>query len=316
MKLKKPKFWDYKKPNLISNILYPLSILISFFKNQIKTKKIKFDNIKTICVGNIYVGGTGKTTLALELKKILDKENIKSCFIKKEYSDQKDEQRLLENNGKTFIDTFREKALKKAISEEFQIAIFDDGLQDNKIDYDISFVCFNKKNFVGNNRMIPAGPLRENLSKIDKYKNIFLIGNDEDEIILKEKLRTKSPNLNFYVCSYKLLNIDKFNLNKKYIVFSGIGNHGTFVDMLLKNNFKIINDIEYPDHYNYKKKDIEYINKIALDNDAKIITTEKDFLRLDKEAQLNIEFVKIYLEIKEKQKLKNQLMNLVNEKHL
>ena len=56
------------------NILYPLSILISFFKNQIKTKKIKFDNIKTICVGNIYVGGTGKTTMALELKKIFDKK--------------------------------------------------------------------------------------------------------------------------------------------------------------------------------------------------------------------------------------------------
>ena len=64
-----------------------------------------------------------------------------------------------------------------------------------------------------------------------------------------------------------------------------------------------------------KKKNIKYINKIALDNDAKIFTTEKDFLRLNKDAQLNIEFIKIYLEIKEKQKLKNQLMNLVNEKY-
>ena len=59
--------------------------------------------------------------------------------------------------------------MKQAILEKFQIAIFDDGLQDNKIDYDISLVCFNKKNFVGNNRVIPAGPLRDNLSKIEKY---------------------------------------------------------------------------------------------------------------------------------------------------
>ena len=62
MKLKKPKFWDYKKPNLISNILYPLSLLINFLKSD-KNQKIKFENIKTICVGNIYLGGTGKHQL-------------------------------------------------------------------------------------------------------------------------------------------------------------------------------------------------------------------------------------------------------------
>ena len=314
MKLKKPKFWDYKKPNLISNILYPISLLINFFTNQIKTKKIKFENIKTICVGNIYLGGTGKTSIAIELKKIFDNENIKTCFIKKNYSDQKDEQRILENHGKTFINNFREKALKQAILEKFQVAIFDDGLQDNKIDYDISFVCFNKKNFVGNNRIIPAGPLRENLSKIEKYKNIFLSGNDEEESDLKEKLNTQSSNLNFYGCSYKLLNLNEFNLDEKYLVFSGIGNHSTFIDMLLKNKFKVIDNIEYPDHYNYKKKDIDYINKIALDNNAKILTTEKDFLRLNKQDQINIKFTKIYLEIGEKEKLKKQLMSLVNEK--
>ena len=97
-------------------------------------------------------------------------------------------------------------------------------------------------------------------------------------------------------------------------MFSGIGNHSTFVDMLLKNKFKVIDNIEYPDHYNYKKKDIDLINKIALDNNAKILTTEKDFLRLSKQDQINIKFIKIYLEVKEKEKLKKQLMSLVNEK--
>ena len=66
--------------------------------------------------------------------------------------------------------------------------------------------------------------------------------------------------------------------------------------------------------YLKKDRDIDYINKIALDNNAKILTTEKDFLRLSKQDQFNIEFIKIYLEIKEKEKLKKQLMSLVNEK--
>ena len=145
MNLKKPKFWDYKKPNFISNLLFPLSKLVEIRSNFIKTKNVKVENIKTICVGNIYLGGTGKTSIAIELKKMLDKQNIKSCFIKKDYSEQIDEQKLLEKFGKVFINKSRLKALKEANSENFEIAIFDDGLQDKDILYDLSFVCFNKK---------------------------------------------------------------------------------------------------------------------------------------------------------------------------
>ena len=72
MNLKKPKFWDYKKPNLISNLLFPLSKLVEIRSNWIKSDKIKFNDIKTICVGNIYLGGTGKTSVAIEIKKILN----------------------------------------------------------------------------------------------------------------------------------------------------------------------------------------------------------------------------------------------------
>ena len=65
--LKKPKFWDYKKPNFVAYLFLPLTYLISLLNFLYKTKKIKPERIKTICVGNIYVGGTGKTPLALLL---------------------------------------------------------------------------------------------------------------------------------------------------------------------------------------------------------------------------------------------------------
>ena len=86
MKFKKPKFWDYKKPNIISYLLLPISVFVmmaKFIKN-VTIKKKKFQSIKTICIGNIYLGGTGKTSLSLKINKIL-KDKIKSCFVKKYY---------------------------------------------------------------------------------------------------------------------------------------------------------------------------------------------------------------------------------------
>ncbi len=311
MNLKKPKFWDYKKPNFISNLLFPLSKLVEVKSDLIKCKKTKFNDIKTICVGNIYLGGTGKTSFAIELKKILDKQNIKSCFIRKKYSNQIDERRLLEKFGKTFVSESRIKALEDAISENYSVAIFDDGLQDKNITYDISFVCFNKKNFIGNGRLIPAGPLRESLSKVEKYKNIFFSGNDENDKNLKEILSKKCSNLNFFDSKYKLLNLDKFDLDNKYVVFSGIGNHQTFIDMLKKNNFQIIKDFEFSDHYNYVQKDIDRITKFALESNAEILTTEKDYLRLNEKLQSGINFTKINLEISQIEKLEKTIVELV-----
>ena len=311
MQLKKPKFWDYKEPNFISNLLFPISKLFEVISNLRKSDKTKLSNIKTICVGNIYLGGTGKTSIAIELKKLLDDYNIKSCFIKKDYSSQFDEQKLLQKFGKTFINKSRLESLKRANSENFEIAIFDDGLQDKSISYDLTFVCFNKKNFIGNGRVIPSGPLRESLNSLKKYQNIFLNGNDEDTKILKELLNQNYSNLKIYESKYNPINLNTLNLNEQHVVFSGIGNHYTFIDMLKKNRIKIIKDFEFPDHYNYNQAEVEDILKFASKNNSKILTTEKDYLRLTKEQRLKIYSIKIDLKINQIGKLKDQLMELI-----
>ena len=309
MKLKKPKFWDINKPNFFSNLLLPFAKIVELkSKFSFKTKK-KFKNIRTICVGNIYIGGTGKTSLSIEIKKILDKENIKSCFIKKDYSDHVDEQKLLKKFGKTFINKSRILALQEAISEKYAIAIFDDGLQDKDIDYDLIFVCFNKKNMIGNGLVIPAGPLRESFNNIKRYKNIFLNGNNENSDYHKDLLRKQSQNLDIFESEYEISNLKSLNIKEKYIVFSGIGNHRTFVETLIKNKIDVIQNIEYPDHYKYSKSDLEKIIKSSNEKNASILTTEKDFLRIDNEYQKKIKYVKIFLKISEINKLKNKLLN-------
>ena len=88
MNLKKPKFWNLSQPNLYAILLFPLAFLIQLVsKLKISSEPKKF-KIKTICIGNIYVGGTGKTSLSLALNNILKKNKIKSCFVKKFYKDQ------------------------------------------------------------------------------------------------------------------------------------------------------------------------------------------------------------------------------------
>ena len=104
---------------------------ISNLINFLYTKK-KF-KIKTICVGNIYVGGTGKTPISIEIYKILKKLNIKSVFIKKNRFSHRDEIKLLSKIGPIISFKSRVKSAEDAQRKKFKFAIFDDGLQDKSL---------------------------------------------------------------------------------------------------------------------------------------------------------------------------------------
>ena len=297
MNLKKPKFWDYKKPNIYAFLLFPLTILTSlsnFF--NLKKNKIKF-KIKTICIGNIYIGGTGKTSLSIKLNKILKERNIKTCFIKKQYIDQVDEQKILKKNGELFISRKRIDAIMQAENANYEVAIIDDGLQETKINYDIRIVCFNTINWIGNGMILPSGPLRENINNLKKYEHIFLNGNSEELESHKKFLTNINPNVNIHIGIYEITNLKEFNLNDKFLIFSGIGNHKTFVEMIKKYGFEVLKDIEFPDHYNYTDVDLNKIVDEAKKLNCKIITTEKDYFRLEDKNLSEIKFIKSELKI-------------------
>ena len=310
MNLKKPKFWDYKHRNLLAYLLFPISILIkifSHFKFQPKYESLK---IKTICIGNIYVGGTGKTSLCIKINKILNQKNIKSCFVKKYYKNQVDEQEILKKDGTLFLSEKRLDAVKLAEKENYEFAILDDGLQDNSINYDVSFVCFNNLNWIGNGMTIPSGPLRENLKNLKKYQHLFLNGNLENLENLKEQILKINPEINIHIGKYEPVNLENFDSKDKYIIFSGIGNHQTFSSMIKKNGLMVIKEYEFPDHYNYTKKDIDKILNYARNLNCKIITTEKDYVRLKKFKTDQIKFIKSELKIIDEQKLLKFIMDL------
>ena len=304
MNLKKPKFWDKQEPNFFSYILIPITIFFKIIVSLKPKSKIKIKDIKTICVGNIYLGGTGKTSLAIKIKEILTKKNIKTCFVKKFYTNQFDEQKLLKSYGKLFVANKRIDALNQAAKENYAVAILDDGLQDYSINYDISLVCFNTINWIGNGMTIPSGPLREPINELKKYQHVFLNGNLENTNSIKQELYKINPEINIHIGKYEPINLDEFDKKENYLVFSGIGNHGTFISMLKNNKFKISKEYEYPDHYEYKNQDIDKILNEASNLNCKIITTEKDYLRLkNNKNNFKIKYIKSELKIIDEEKL-------------
>ena len=292
MKLIKPLFW--KSKNIISILLLPLTIitlLINISKRLYSKKKFP---IKTICVGNIFLGGTGKTSLAMEIEKLLGKK-FKTVFIKKDYQNQMDEINLLKNRGDVISKNNREDALSLA-SKKYDLAILDDGLQQKNINYGLKIVCFNTKEGLGNEFLLPAGPLRESINRLKDYDIAFLNGESRNKNLLL-RLKSINKNLKFFEGKYKPENLGKFNLKKKYLMFCGIGNPHEFEKTLKKYKFKIKKKVIFPDHYKITPQEIKKLKSNAKNEGLTLITTEKDFFRLNKFERKNIKFLKIKLEV-------------------
>jgi tetraacyldisaccharide 4'-kinase len=305
MKLKKPKFWDYKQPNFLSYLLLPftLPLIINNFFLKLK-KKDEFNNkITRICVGNIYVGGTGKTPLVIKIFQILNQLNYKTAVIKKFYRNHFDEQKILNDNTKLYCLKNRVTAVYEAIKDKNDIVIFDDGLQDRSINYDLKFICFNNIKWIGNGFLIPAGPLRERVESILKYDAVFINGNKSDNTNLRLIIREYNKNIKIFESHYFPTNIDQFNTTERYVVFSGIGNPESFLETLVRNKINIVKTINFPDHFNYTQKDIDKIKLQAKKLNAKIITTEKDYVKINPDKNNDIMFLKIELKIKNEDEL-------------
>ncbi len=293
MKLKKPNFW--KEKNIFSYSLLPFTLIaniINFFKKINFQKNFK---IKTICVGNIYIGGTGKTSLTIEINKFLSKK-FKTVFVKKNYENQIDEINLLKRNGQVISRSNRSNSLKEAVDKKFQVALLDDGLQQKNIKYDVKIVCFNSSEGIGNGFLLPSGPLRENLYELKKYDVAFLIGEKNNKKLIS-LIRSINNKIKIFKANYVPVNLININKNKNYFMFCGIGNPHEFINTLKKINLKIKKYKIFPDHYKMSTTEIKNIKILAKKSNLDVITTEKDYLRIDPKIRNGIKFLKVNLNI-------------------
>ncbi len=299
--IRTPKFWQTL--NIFSLLLYPLSLLYRIIFALLYTlKSPKKFSTNIICIGNAIAGGSGKTPSTIMLAKELKKQGYKVGLVCKNYkANIKDPIKVTKKHSPPEIvdeavllskisDTFTAKNITDAITladkQGFDFIITDDGLQNNRFHKDVSILVINGNIGVGNNLCIPAGPLREPIkSAISHSHYVFFIGKDKHHL---SRLIDKE----------KLMHIEQKNLsspkkNTNYIAFTGIAYPSLFFETLEKNDYKVLQKFPFPDHYVYSKHDLGALLKVASKNQAKLITTEKDFTKIDQSLHCKIDILPI-----------------------
>ena len=294
MKFKKPKFWN--SINFLSVILLPFSLLtlvFNIFKSQVITEN-RF-NIPIICVGNIFIGGTGKTPLSIYIYNLLKNKKFKPAIVRKYYPSHADEINFTKSKVRQFFsDRKRLESISKAIIKKNNVIIMDDGMQDVSVNKDLSIMCFNSTDLIGNGFLLPAGPLREQLKKVNSCR--IAVINGKRNILFEKKLKSISDSIEIFQSKYEIKNLKRMR-GKKILAFAGIGNPKNFFKLLRENGLKIKQEISFPDHYNYKKSEVKNLMLLAKEKGLKLITTEKDYFRIKQLGFKKIDYVSVNLKI-------------------
>ena len=279
----------YKK-SLWLYLLYPFSLIFSYLTNRRRRKYLK-NNIKSyrsevpiIVVGNLTIGGTGKTPLVKHIANELIKRGYKPGIVSRGYGgnfketlkvnedtpvkETGDEAQILAKlNIPFYIDKNRVRAVKTLTNNHnCDVIISDDGLQHYPLARDIEIAVIDGKRRFGNNLTFPAGPLRESKNRLKTVD--FVVNNsgptDEDEYLM-----SISPSNFIHLKSGKSYSIDNWPMHKQVHAVAGLGNPGRFFDLLEKLGFDIIRH-PFPDHHNFLSSDIFYLDHLP------IVMTEKD----------------------------------------
>lgn len=311
MNINKPKFWD-KKIGIISIILLPLSlvfILLIFLKKKL-TKENVF-KIPIICIGNIYLGGTGKTPVSIFLAKELSRLGKKPAILRKYYKNHNDEYNLIKDKfHNLIICKNRIDGLEKIDKSDSDIAILDDGLQDYSIKKNLKVICFNNNQKIGNGLLLPSGPLRENLNVLKETQIVIINGNRDKKF--EQKILDVNKKIDIFYSTYKPININQFK-NKKLLALAGIGNPENFFKLIEDNNLKIEKKLIFPDHYKFSKPEIQNIIDFSKKKNYEIIMTEKDYFKIKGLNIIEVNYLKISLEIDKKEVLLEKIKKLYDK---
>ena len=310
MKINKPKFWD-QKDSFFYYILYPLSLifLISVYLKKKITRPLKF-KIPLICIGNIYLGGTGKTPTSILIANELKMMGKRPAIIRKFYKSHKDEHELIKANFKGLILSKRRNlAIYTAEKNNYDIAVLDDGFQDYSIKKKLNIICFNSNQLIGNGSVFPSGPLRDSLNSLQNAQIVLINGKRKKDF--EEKILKINQNLKIFYSYYKPLNIEEFK-NKKLLAIAGIANPDNFFKLIEENNINIKERMIFPDHYEFSLNEVQNIIEKAESKNLQIIMTEKDYFKIHHFKFEQLKYLKTSLEIEKK----NEFLKLIRESYV
>ena len=307
MRLKTPDFWynnDKIKSRVQSYSLLPIaSLYYAGYKIHQSIGKAYKANIPVICIGNLIAGGAGKTPSVLALLKLINKKKLFDTpyclsrgyggqeqgplIIKDEIHsavDVGDEPLLLSKYAKCIVSKNRAEGAKLAEKKGADLIIMDDGLQNSSLQKTIKFAVVNGTYGFGNKKLIPAGPLREPLKKgINNIDAFILIG--QDTLNITSLIPDHKP---IFKAQLTVPENWIYNQEVPYIAFSGMAHPEKFHSTLWSKGINVIGWHTFPDHYNFTEDDLNKLIKDAKAKKARLITTEKDYVRIPSDINFDI----------------------------
>tara|TARA_B100001123_G_C15237893_1_gene997920 strand:+ start:50 stop:1045 length:996 start_codon:yes stop_codon:yes gene_type:complete len=325
--LKAPKFWYLKRNTYLSNSLYPLSLIFRLgTKLRSLISKERKSELPIICIGNIVVGGAGKTPVSLKIGKMLIHAGYSPHFVSKGYAGIEknntliekwhspksvgDESILLSEVAPTWVGIDRNKSFYLAKEKGADCIIMDDGFQNPTIKKDFSIIVINGEQEFGNKKVLPSGPLRESINRgLSRTNLIIVIGEISKE--LKNKIPSHIPTIN---SSFVINNEKKIFRGQKISAFAGIAYPEKFFNSLRTQGAKIVKEIIYPDHHIFNENDLLNLAEIANKTNSILVTTKKDYIRIPKSYHSLVNTLEGEIEFEDENLLLEILCNVVENK--
>ena len=308
--MKTPK-WFLKK-GFISWILSPWSLFYLMGSRCVFNLRKKHEYVSrrsVICFGNILSGGVGKTPIVRNVAKFFDAPVVMRGYKKSGQTDGVGDEAKMLSMDNILVHVGNRKSNLVLLNKQNSDTpiVMDDGFQNSSIKKDISVLVFDESIGFGNGYLLPAGPLREKKSAINRADAIILI--KRKKVHPDFALPTNIPV--FYAKNSEDCPFDK---NCRVVAFAGIGYPEKFFDNV---PCKVVETVSFPDHYQYNDDDIKKLIKLADEKKAKLLTTEKDWVRLPDWAQKEIKFSALKTEIENKfyDWLKGKVNEVVKQKN-
>ena len=318
--MKAPQFW-YEPNTWKAKFLYPLG----YFYNLLtllrgKLAKPQSYSCLTICIGNLNVGGTGKTptTIALAqhfLKKGLQvhvvsrgyKGKFQGTFLvdpQKHKSDEVgDEPLLMSEFTSVWVSNKRKNGIAAAENAGAQIVLLDDGFQDPSFHKDFSLIVVDGEKGFGNKKCMPAGPLRENIVQGLKRADALVIVGQRIY-----KFDTFPTHLKIIHSTLKPIETGMNWKEGKYLAFAGIADPSKFFKTLRSLGANLIDCVALSDHQKLDGQVLKRLERKANSAHAQLVTTEKDAVRLSNTYRKKVLSLPVRIEFDDK----NELENLFN----
>ncbi|WP_373317507.1 tetraacyldisaccharide 4'-kinase [Neokomagataea tanensis] len=291
--MRPPRFWTSDKPGVLSRALTPASRLVSRIAEQRSSRTGYHASVPVLCCGNVTTGGTGKTPLTFDLVQRLKERGRNPHILSRGHGgrehgpvavdpgrytarDVGDEPMLLSACAPTWIGANRGETARLAVSEGADCLVMDDGFQNTTLEKTMSLLVVDGATGFGNRHVLPAGPLRENLTAaFARASALILIGDD------KRHIRATTP-ATLPIFQARLIPGPEIRRLQgvRVIAFAGIGRPDKFFTMLREAGVDPVRTISFPDHHNYSARDINRLDALRLEANTTLVTTAKDAIKL------------------------------------